>query len=527
MEVRGVDEAFLDLSKYCNNNYITTRGELESIVNEIKHKIYDQTKLTCSIGISSNKMLAKICSDKNKPDGCFILLTDNIDEIILFMSNMNIRKVPFVGEKTEQKLNLLGIKTCNDFLEKFVELFYILHDNIWEFLIGSCLGIGITYHEDSKEIINKSVSCSESFKMTNDFNKIRSVFESLVKRLYSTMIEDQVIGKNLGLEIKDKNDRLISRSISLKKYYETENEIRNNGWNTLYLMIQNTSIRLIRLKLSSLTTINPEQLKKKKDNPILKFFNKINTKNSSTNKNCINDVKIKYQNDSELIKSDFALKRDEQVNNHNLEKNKKINLPYDENYLKERDLSKVVEETFNNKELDEKNILKMRNNKINSNNNQNFFKENNKTIYRTRELNESNKKIISVDKKNKKESKIDLSKQKYMRLNDLLENMKNSKSFSDIKIKSKQNDLEEININNIDKNKIFKVLDGFMIENNYEYDVLKSKNKINELNINKNNKIIIKGSKNQSKGKNKGKKKNAKNKNQIKIDDFLLKNLKN
>jgi len=281
VDIIGLDEAFLDLTPYCEENYVTTHGELESIIIEIKFKIYDQAKLTCSIGISSNKMLAKICSDKNKPDGFFKLITDNPDEIMMFMSNMNIRKIPFVGEKSEQKLNLLEIKTCSDFLKRFVDLFYVLHINKWEFLIKCCFGIGSAYHEEIRVAINKSISCSETFKMTNDINKIKKIFEALVKRLFNSMLEDQIIGKNLGLEIKDKKDNTVSKSTSLKKYFETETEIRERGWNTLYSMIQNTSIRLIRVKMSGLSQINPEQMMKKKDKPIMKFLDKMNNADGS------------------------------------------------------------------------------------------------------------------------------------------------------------------------------------------------------------------------------------------------------
>ena len=202
LDIRGLDEAFLDLTDFAFNNYISEEKEFESLIKEIKSKIFDETKLTCSIGISSNKMLAKICSDLNKPDGLKILLSQNIDEIKEFMKTMPVRKIPFVGEKMEQKLNMLGIKSCEDILEKYVDLFYIFHYNTFEFLIMSALGISETVHKKVKESINKSVSCSETFVMTKDIHKIKKTFDNISNRMYDTMIKQSIVGKNLTIEIK-------------------------------------------------------------------------------------------------------------------------------------------------------------------------------------------------------------------------------------------------------------------------------------------------------------------------------------
>ena len=76
-------------------------------------QIFEATELTCSAGIGPNKMLAKICSDMNKPNGTFKVSFDSI-EITKFIEPLSIWKIPGVGWVTEGVLNCMGIHTCLD-----------------------------------------------------------------------------------------------------------------------------------------------------------------------------------------------------------------------------------------------------------------------------------------------------------------------------------------------------------------------------------------------------------------------------
>jgi DNA polymerase-4 len=99
----GIDEAFLDISSIDRPS--------EEIAKEIKKRIKDETDLTCSIGIAPNKLLAKIASDMQKPDGLTIIMEDDIQRRIWPLS---VRKLWGVGPKTEaylkKKLPIRGIK---------------------------------------------------------------------------------------------------------------------------------------------------------------------------------------------------------------------------------------------------------------------------------------------------------------------------------------------------------------------------------------------------------------------------------
>ena len=91
-------------------------------------------------------MLAKICSDMNKPDGQTFLKPSK-DEVLKFMANMSIRKVPSIGRMTELILNKLGASTCHEVIDRAPEIMISFSERQAQFLIRSSLGIGRCYHD--------------------------------------------------------------------------------------------------------------------------------------------------------------------------------------------------------------------------------------------------------------------------------------------------------------------------------------------------------------------------------------------
>ena len=98
IEIKSCDEAFLDMTNYLKSHNIIHKDDIINVGYEIKNKIYNSRKLTCSIGIACNKKLAKICSDKNKPNEIFYL-DFNQEAVNNFLKPLNIRKIPSIGPK--------------------------------------------------------------------------------------------------------------------------------------------------------------------------------------------------------------------------------------------------------------------------------------------------------------------------------------------------------------------------------------------------------------------------------------------
>ncbi|MDG6996369.1 MAG: DNA polymerase IV [Nitrososphaerota archaeon] len=103
----SVDEAFLDVSSITKGNYEIAHD----IGRKIKAQIVETEKLTCSVGIAKNKLLAKMATDFRKPDGLTIIQPDEVQG---FMNPLPVGKLPGVGPKTEQRMKALGIETIGD-----------------------------------------------------------------------------------------------------------------------------------------------------------------------------------------------------------------------------------------------------------------------------------------------------------------------------------------------------------------------------------------------------------------------------
>jgi DNA polymerase-4 len=107
IEPLSLDEAYLDVTEH--------PGAPGPLAQVIRGRIFRKTKLTSSAGIGPNKLIAKIASEINKPNGQFEVTPEQVPE---FMEKLPVRKIWGIGEKTERKLEELGVKTCGQ-LQRF------------------------------------------------------------------------------------------------------------------------------------------------------------------------------------------------------------------------------------------------------------------------------------------------------------------------------------------------------------------------------------------------------------------------
>lgn len=111
IEQTSVDEAYLDLS------FAGSFDPAIKLVRELKEKIKKEEKLTASVGLGPNKLIAKIASDREKPDGLTAVRPEEAEK---FLEPLPVRTLPGVGPKTEQVLLQKGVRTIGD-LKKLTE----------------------------------------------------------------------------------------------------------------------------------------------------------------------------------------------------------------------------------------------------------------------------------------------------------------------------------------------------------------------------------------------------------------------
>jgi DNA polymerase IV (DinB-like DNA polymerase) len=116
----GIDEAYMDVTERTKENY----HEAKELATTIKHEVLIQQKLTCSIGVGPNKLVAKIAADIQKPDGLTMVRPE---EVKSFLSPLPVRRLVGVGKKTEKKLETLGVRTVGQLarfdVQRLIEIF--------------------------------------------------------------------------------------------------------------------------------------------------------------------------------------------------------------------------------------------------------------------------------------------------------------------------------------------------------------------------------------------------------------------
>ena len=242
----GIDEAFLDISSIDKPS--------EEIAEEIKKKIKDETELTCSIGIAPNKLLAKIASDIQKPDGLTLISEEDIRSRIWPLS---VRKLWGVGPKTEAYLKEMGIRTIGDLaslsLDRLIEEFGESYGN---YLHEASRGIDesplITHWEP------KSISRETTFqKDLDNWQAIAKTLAELTREVVTSMQEEGYQGRTVAVKIRFSDFKTYTRAKTLSGHTDSGEEIRKAAFECLGRLELKKKIRLIGVRVSNLEKSSP------------------------------------------------------------------------------------------------------------------------------------------------------------------------------------------------------------------------------------------------------------------------------
>ena len=273
----GSDEARLDLTDYFHQNNINTDDQICELLNSIKQEIFDSIKITVSCGISCNMMLAKLCSEKNKPNGIFHL-KNNQDDIENFMDPLEIRKIPGIGPQSEYLLNGLSIKTIKDLRENLFDLYlcYRDTDRFWQFG-KACYGTSNIYHFEKED--QKSISRDMTFKPTFDIGILTKYLEELTQSVCERATHYGKMSKCVSIGIKYNDFRNKNRQKQIGTYINSYSEIFGICLNLLKSEVSGIEdVRLLRVKLTDLIDEKDVQ----KNSNLCDFFGKV-VKNNDDN----------------------------------------------------------------------------------------------------------------------------------------------------------------------------------------------------------------------------------------------------
>ena len=245
IEDRGIDEVYIDLTGETDDSF--------SIARAIKAGVLHATGLTCSIAIAPNKLLAKIGSELDKPDGLTILETGDLESRIW---PLPAKRINGVGPKADQKLARLNIRTIGALAKETPE-FLVRH-------FGRRYGLWLhecAYGRDERPVVThmepKSRSRETTFQDdTRDWNEIASVLVQLCKQVADDLKRRQFIGRTIGVKLRYNNFSIVTRDNTLEAATSDALTIRKAAFDALGRVAPNRAlvrpIRLIGVRVGSL-----------------------------------------------------------------------------------------------------------------------------------------------------------------------------------------------------------------------------------------------------------------------------------
>ena len=223
-ESASIDEAYLNITEYCQKNDI----DPDEAVEQLRREVHEKTKITISAGIAANAKLAKICSNKNKPNGQFRLESDR-PTIMAFMRDLPTRKVNGIGRVFERELDAIGVKTCGDIYEYRQYLSKLFGEKAFVFLMQCYLGIGRTAVQPAEEYERKSVGTESTFHDMSNPTELRNKLRWTAEELEKDMLRTQCKGRTLCLKVKLHTFEVFTRqSVPPKSVYLADDLYKNS-----------------------------------------------------------------------------------------------------------------------------------------------------------------------------------------------------------------------------------------------------------------------------------------------------------
>ncbi|NBO15673.1 MAG: DNA polymerase IV [Betaproteobacteria bacterium] len=250
MEDRGVDEVYIDFTH-------VPGGQREGgrvLARLIQKCIFDATQLTCSIGVAPNKLLAKMASEFNKPNGIAVVHEGDLQTMIW---PLPCRKINGIGPKSEARLASHGIVTIGDLAARDKD-WLIAH-------FGKSHGAWLheaAWGRDERPVQTESEPVSMSRETTferdlqlhSDREELGRIFTDLCERLAQDLDRKGYAGKTVGIKLRYDNFQIVTRDRTLDHAVLDAKALRNQAGVLLKRVDLSRPIRLLGVKVSQLVS---------------------------------------------------------------------------------------------------------------------------------------------------------------------------------------------------------------------------------------------------------------------------------
>ncbi|MBN1469361.1 MAG: DNA polymerase IV, partial [Fusobacteriaceae bacterium] len=239
----SLDECYLDVTE--NKKGISTATE---IAVELKKRIKKELNLTASVGVAPNKLLAKIASERNKPDGLFVIKPHQVDD---FMKNLDVKNLWGVGKATYNILKKMNIETCGDMqklsIVQLVDAFGIFGETLYDFARG------IDHREIDLNQEIKSIGSEITFSYdTDDMTYIKENLYEQLEIVVKRLILNKIKAKTITVKIKYADFKKITRSKTISYFTDNINEI----FKILSALLKKSEISKKKIRLIGVSVSN-------------------------------------------------------------------------------------------------------------------------------------------------------------------------------------------------------------------------------------------------------------------------------
>jgi len=245
IENRGIDEIFIDLTD--------VPGESEALARRLKQAVFDATGLTCSVAVTPNKLLSKIGSELDKPDGLTILGMDDIPRRIWPLA---VSKVNGIGPKATARLAELGITTIGQLAEADPAL---LRNHFgasyagWLYNVARGIDDRPLVTESEPKSLSRETTFERDLHPRHDRIILSDIFTNLCQRVAADLEHKGVVSRTIGIKLRYDDFRTVTRDLTLPEPTDDAIAIRRAAGECLKRVPLDRRLRLLGVRCSGLS----------------------------------------------------------------------------------------------------------------------------------------------------------------------------------------------------------------------------------------------------------------------------------
>ena len=255
MEDRGIDEVYVDFTE-------VPGGQREGgrvLARLIQKAIFDATGLTCSVGVAPNKLLAKMASEFNKPNGIAIVFEDDLESQIWPLA---CRKINGIGPKADEKLQQLGIKTIGELAQK--DMAWLMDHfgqktGAWMFEAAHGMDSRPVVLESEPVSISRETTFERDLHAVRDKAELGAIFTRLCEQVAQDLARKGYVGRTIGIKLRYDDFKSVTRDLTLPDYTSDAVTIRHHAGLCLKRVPLQQRLRLLGVRVGSLMLLAEHQ----------------------------------------------------------------------------------------------------------------------------------------------------------------------------------------------------------------------------------------------------------------------------